>query len=185
MDIKKLTRIADSADREKDWAFLMVKFAMPQFIKDIQDQLTEEDLYVDENDKVNGYGLETESHVTLFPCLDNETPLNEIIPYLPKVETLSVSAVNISMFEQDNYDVLKVDVESEALRALNEEIGKHFESGSEFKEYHPHMTIAYVKKDFELAKSFCKDLDGEEMTPESYDFSFMKDGESKHVFFDV
>ena len=181
-----LKKIADS-NRDKDWAFLMIRYAMPEFIKNIQSQLTEDDLYVDENDRINGFGLETESHVTLFPCLDNDTAVNALIPYLPKVETLPVKLVNISMFENDDYNVLKADVDPESvLKPLNEELLKHFECGSEFKDYHPHMTIAYCKKDSELAKSLCKDLEEPvELVPETYDFSFVKDNEYKHCYFDV
>jgi len=181
-----LKKIADS-NRDKDWAFLMVKYAMPEFIKQIQGELSDEDLYVDESDPINGYGLEKESHVTLFPCLDNKTAINELILYLPKVETLPVKLVNISMFENDDYNVLKADVDPESmLKGLNEELLKHFKCGSEFKEYHPHMTIAYCKKDSDHARSFCKDLEEPiEVAPEVYDFSFVKDKDYKHCYFDV
>jgi hypothetical protein len=181
-----LKRIFDS-NRDQDWAFLMIRYQMPEFIKAIQDQLTAEDLYVDENDKINGFGLEKECHVTLFPCLSNDTPVNKIIPYLPKVDTLAVKLINVSMFENDKYNVLKADVEVKScLHSLNELLGEHFTSGSEFKEYHPHMTIAYVKKDSPLARTFCQEFEESvEVLPETYDFSFVADDKYQHCYFNV
>jgi 2'-5' RNA ligase len=44
------------------------------------------------------------------------------------------------------YDVVKIDVESQALRDLNAAISQAFEVTDTYPEYHPHVTIAYVKK---------------------------------------
>jgi len=51
----------------------------------------------------------------------------------------------MSVFENDKYDVLKVDVTGESLHDLN---GKLSELPNEqtFPEYKPHLTIAYLKK---------------------------------------
>ena len=42
--------------------------------------------------------------------------------------------------------MLKVDVEGPQLRALNKRLMDEFGTSSEFKEYKPHLTIAYLKK---------------------------------------
>ena len=97
-----------------------------------------------------------ESHVTLFPCLDNDTTINSLIPFLQKASELGVSLVNVSLFENDDYDVLKADVAPDSpLVKLNGDLASQFECHSEFKEYHPHMTIAYLKKDSPVSKGIC------------------------------
>ena len=181
-----LKKIADG-NRDKKWAFLMIRFDMPEFIKQIQERIPQESLYIDESDNINGYGLEIDSHVTLFPCLDNETSVNEVSQYLPDVSTLGIELVNISLFENDDYCVLKADVNTDSsLAKLNSELLKHFVCGSEFKDYHPHMTIAYIKKDDPIAKELCKEFDKPVLcNPQDYDFSWSKDGEYKHIYFNV
>lgn len=178
-----LKKISDS-DRDVKYAFLMVKYEMPELIQNIQRAIPEDDLYVDLNDEINGYGLETQSHVTLFPCLDNDTDYHELLPYLPKVSTLNIRLVNISLFENEEYDVLKCDVEvPSVLNEVNSELLKHFECHSEFKDYHPHMTIAYLKKDASKGR-LCRDLPiPVELVPTEYDFSYWKDGTMLNKYF--
>ena len=54
---------------------------------------------------------------------------------------------NVSIFEGDKYDVVKVDIDSEALRKANALVGDtEALPGETFKDYKPHATIAYVKK---------------------------------------
>ena len=64
----------------REYAFLMVEYETPKFIKDLQNSIKKEELYFEENS--NDYGLEKESHVTLVPCLDNDVSLNELKKYL-------------------------------------------------------------------------------------------------------
>lgn len=52
----------------------------------------------------------------------------------------------VSVFEQDEYDVLKVDVASPDLLFLNALLRANLENEQEFKQYVPHATLAYVKK---------------------------------------
>ena len=64
------------ADKKK-YAFLMIRFNTPGIIKDIQEQLSEDDLYYGDDSR-SGYGIETDTHVTLVPCLDNDVDLNKL-----------------------------------------------------------------------------------------------------------
>lgn len=186
MNLKRLSKLQDSHDRETPYAFLMVRYEMPDLIKKIQSQIPEGDLYIDESGKINGFGLETESHVTLFPCLDNKTSVNELIPFLSPVAELTAKLCNISLFENEEYDVLKADIDSESpLFKSNSVLGENFECHSEFKEYHPHMTIAYLKKGSESAKRFVQELEKKvDLVPQRYDFSWVEDG-YKHCYFDT
>jgi hypothetical protein len=52
----------------------------------------------------------------------------------------------ITLFRQDDYDVVKMDVISAQLHALNREVCNVAPHHDTHPEYHPHVTIAYVKK---------------------------------------
>jgi len=176
----------ESANQEEPiYAFLMVRFKMPSFISEIMDNIDGNDLYSDPEDQLNRYGLERESHVTLFPCLDKEVSLNDICSYLPNVRTLRASLKNISLFEQEKYNVLKADVDEDSnLFELNNKLSKHFVCHSEYS-YHPHMTIAYIKKDAK-ANNMVRELNTKvELTPMFYDYSIEKDGKYNHIIFNV
>ncbi len=55
----------------------------------------------------------------------------------------------ISVFNTDsNYDVLKIDVESEPLKDLNRLISNNLEVTDTFPDYRPHVTLAYLKKGY-------------------------------------
>lgn len=115
----------------RQYAFLMIDYKIPDFIKQIQSKIKEDELYKEENN--DNYGLETESHVTLVPCLDNDTNLEDIKKYLKELENYGIVLTDISKFESDNYDVLKCAVKSKQLFDTNEEILKHFQNYSEHK----------------------------------------------------
>ena len=55
------------ADKKK-YAFLMIRFNTPDIIKDIQEQLSEDDLYYGDDSR-SGYGIETELMLHLFLVL--------------------------------------------------------------------------------------------------------------------
>lgn len=52
----------------------------------------------------------------------------------------------ISLFENEKFDVLKFDVESEDLIEMNRVVSASFACNDSCSIYHPHATIAYLKK---------------------------------------
>ena len=66
----------------REYAFLMIDYEMPSFIKDLQNKIPNNELYfgTDEEKKDNQYGFEKESHVTLAPCLDSDVDINKKHP---------------------------------------------------------------------------------------------------------
>lgn len=124
------------------YAFLMIEYETPSFITDIHSQLFDEDLYKEGDDS----GIEKEAHVTLVPCLDNNVNLEDLKQHLLPLEKYKVLLNNISTFENELYDVLKCDVQSDFLHQTNSLITSKYPTYSEFKEYHPHLTIAYLNK---------------------------------------
>lgn len=174
--------LQDSRETPK-YASLMVKYEMPSFIKRLQEEIPAGDLFKGDD---HGQGLETESHITLFPCLSNDTDLLKLLPTLPKVEELEVELVNVSIFQQQDCDVLKADVKANSsLSRINEALSKDVKSESEF-EYHPHMTIAYLKKDSASSINLTRTLEKPvKVIPQGYLYSFYSGNDEKQIMFDV
>lgn len=161
----------------REYAFLMIDYEMPSFIKDLQNKIPNNELYfgTDEEKKDNQYGFEKESHVTLAPCLDSDVDINKLKELLLPLKEYKCILNNISIFENDNYDVLKADAKCPNMHKTYNKIKENFELHSAYKEYHPHMTIAYMQKG--MADKYKKKmLDKiEELTPTSFDFSYTND----------
>jgi hypothetical protein len=95
-----------------------------------------------ENDNANG--RETESHVTVLYGLHSNCP-DEAKLILQSFKSFPIEFGNISKFETDTHDVIKIEVLSNELRLLNILL-KSLDHTSTFPTYNPHCTIAYVKK---------------------------------------
>ena len=168
--------------RMDNYAFLMIKYKTPSLIKDIHNKLDPNDIYKDDTDNKHSYGIEKDTHVTVVPCMDNDVNIDDIKKLLEPLDKYKIYLTNISKFDNDKYDVLKCDVASMALFKTNADILKKFKSHSEYKEYNPHVTIAYTKKG--IADNFTKDtLDKLVMLePECFWFSYYdSDGNEKEL----
>jgi 2'-5' RNA ligase len=91
------------------------------------------------------FGREMESHITIKFGLTKDYKPFEIDEMFSKISPFNVSFSGISLFENDKFDVVKLDVESNILKKLNEQFSK-LPNEDEHPEYHPHCTLAYVKK---------------------------------------
>lgn len=167
----------------REYAFLMVDYETPDFIKEIQSKIKDDELYKeDDNDD---YGLEKKSHVTLVPCLDNNINLDELKSYLEDIDEYGIVLMDISKFECEKFDVLKCSVKSKQLKETNQKIVDVFETHSEYKGYSPHMTIAYMKKG--MADKYTKKILDKliYMKPLNFNFStFDENGKDVNVKFD-
>lgn len=128
----------------RDYGFLMIGYDKPELIQELQNMIPCEELYTE--DGSDDYGIEENTHVTLVPCLDRHMNIDDIKKELKELNKYSVMLSNISKFETDKYDVLKCDVGSYNLLDTNSQICSKYPTYTEFKNYHPHMTIAYLKK---------------------------------------
>lgn len=118
-------------------------------LKDIQDKISDDDIYDDDGD----HGLETEPHVTLLYGLhSDEVTHDEIFEIIKEYDIPNLKLFNISIFENEKYDVLKFearhdmedyDINGDILYKINKELSK-LPHSSNFPEYNPHSTIAYV-----------------------------------------
>jgi 2'-5' RNA ligase len=137
-----------------EYGCAMLYFDFPK-INEIHALITEEDLYVEDEDRT--YGLEDEPHVTLLYGLHNDVSVDRVKELVGKFQFNSITLHNASLFENE-YDVLKFDVKGgEVLHDCNKALCELPHTTS-FPDYHPHSTIAYIKKG--MGVKYVKLLDG-------------------------
>lgn len=115
-------------------------------MKELHSIIEKADLY--ESDDKTEYGFENDPHVTiLFGFHDDET--KEYTIRIFGEECLNSGHVNIeikkaSLFSNDKYDVLKLDIGGDELKQINKHYSLNYAHTNTF-DYHPHMTLAYLK----------------------------------------
>ena len=166
----------------REYAFLMVDYETPSIIKDLQKKIPSRELYTEEDNE--DYGLEKQSHVTLVPCLDNDIDIDKLKSYLKPIDEYDIVLTDISKFECEEFDVLKCAVKSKALKDTNKEIVDKFETHSEYKDYNPHMTIAYMKKG--MADKYLKKILDKLilLKAKNFNFSYFYGNKDKNITFD-
>ncbi len=125
----------------KDCVLLLTDF--PEF-ESFQNKISEEDLYIEDGK----YGKENEPHITiLYGLLSGEYKTQQIEEILNPYIRIQYFLKGVSLFENPNnpYDVVKIDVSSDNLANINNAL-KELPYENDYPEYHPHMTLAYVKK---------------------------------------
>jgi len=111
----------------------------------LHSKISKEDLFQEEGDRT--YGIEDEPHITLlFGLHSDEIIDNDIKKCISEFTFPELILHNVSLFNNDNYDVLKFDVldKSKTLVKCNVAL-KQFPYSNDYPEYHPHCTIAYIK----------------------------------------
>ena len=111
----------------------------------IAEMIDPEDVYESEGD--SSYGMQDNPHVTVLYGLHSSVSteaLKEAISGFS--EEMSIKVDGIGTFENEGFDVVKMNVVADgALLRLNEIISE-LPNSNEYPEYKPHITIAYVKK---------------------------------------
>lgn len=109
--------------------------------------IDKKDLYFgEENEDKRTYGLEDNPHVTILYGLHNDIKESDVTDILKLFKDIKIKLINASLFENEKFDVLKFDVESEELFTMNKIFTEMFEYTTDYPDYHPHVTIAYLKK---------------------------------------
>lgn len=124
-----------------DYGCVMLYFDFPEVNK-IHDMINSDDIYEDPSD--DSFGLETEPHVTILFGLHSEVSTEDVESVLKKFTFGPCRLTNPSTFDGPPYDVLKYNIDGNGLHEANIELQK-FPYTSDFPEYHPHLTIAYLK----------------------------------------
>jgi hypothetical protein len=118
----------------------MVGFQFPNLI-DIIKKIKLEDVYFEGD----AYGVEFESHVTLLYGLhSDEIQDNLIMDIMSKYSLKTIILNEISIFQNEKYDVLKFKANNRHLQKINQELCELPHTTS-FPDYNAHCTIAYLK----------------------------------------
>ena len=137
----------------------MVYFDFPEMAT-IHSQIDPADVYTEEGDR--SYGLEDEPHTTLLYGLHSKEIPDMVVMDICKSEQIDeIKLSNPSLFENENYDVLKFDASCQALNEINSKLTK-LPHTNNFPDYHPHATIGYLKPG--TGKKYAELLAGQEFT---------------------
>lgn len=140
-----------------EYGCAMLYFNFPEMNK-IHGAINPSDLYEEDEDR--SYGLEDEPHTTLLFGLHEGVSVEDVQSVLDGFTFGTCKVHNASLFENEEYDVLKFDVKGDNLHACNEAL-KQYPYTNSFPDYHPHMTIGYLKPG--MGAKYVKMLKGQEM----------------------
>jgi hypothetical protein len=147
-------------NRKVSYGCVMLYFDFPE-IKNLHTKINNEDVYNDPSDP--SYGLEDEPHTTLLYGLHPEVTDENVKEVLDKHKFGPCQISNASLFENENYDVLKFDVSGDSLHECNADL-REYPYTTNFPDYHPHLTIGYLKPG--TGKNYTKLLEGQQYTLE-------------------
>lgn len=109
--------------------------------------IKDEDLYHKFNEKgEDEFGREKECHVTIRYGFTEDLNELEIRQLLSGQKEFMVEINGLDIFDTNSeFDVVKFNVSSPILSRLNQ-LTSIYPNKTDFPEYHPHLTLAYVKK---------------------------------------
>ena len=170
---------------DKSYNCIMIGYEPIEKIQRIQESIDENDLYHGDNNDENEYGLEKESHITLLYGLHENVTCEDVKPYLLPLMEYKAMLYNVSSFSNEKFDVLKSDIKSSAMKKTNKLLRDNLPHDDLHDEYHPHMTIAYLKPG--TAKKYEQKMLDKiiTITPKEYMFSYGKDGKYDKVKFNT
>ena len=125
------------------WTSIDVPQKVIEKVKEIQETIDEDDLFIKKEGDWK-YGLEDDFHITVKWGIVTKDP-EEVKKAVEGFHGGEVNLYKTSLFENDEYDVLKVSVDSDALTELNKGISEKLETEDSHPTYNPHITIAYIK----------------------------------------
>lgn len=163
-------------NHKNDYGCVMITVNFPEITK-IHQIITEDDIYVDPND--DSYGLEKEPHVTLLYGLHDGINGEEIKRIIGEILFGRFRLYNPSIFKSKGYDVLKYDVMGDGLIEGYEQL-KRFPYTNEFPDYHPHLTVGYLREG--RAQRYADALKGSEFVLSPKKGIFSKSDGSKEYF---
>ena len=134
-----------SGDIKYGCLMLYLDIEIDEWVEYLKGKIDEDDIYDDED---GGFGIEDEPHITVLYGFHDEITYkdlkNDMEDKVIKIDDLNF--VDISFFENDDYDVLKVDVESEKLNEYNNFFRENYPYTNEYEDYHAHITLSYINK---------------------------------------
>jgi 2'-5' RNA ligase len=140
----KLSKLDEGQKTKIEYGAVMLMFDINKW-DEITDIIEKDDVYDQPT-----FGIEKEPHVTILYGLHKEVTVDQVKEKLNSVskkldEEIKVELIGISHFETPAYDVVKFDAKTDDLTKMNKVL-KELPFTSNFPDYHPHMSISYVKK---------------------------------------
>jgi len=125
---------------ERSWVHIEVPKSIMNLTQSLRDLIDPDDLYEEKGN--DHYGLETEPHITVKWGLytDDADEVRETIDCCKAGE---VELGETSLFEKEDYDVLKITCESKGLSKMNKQLGS-LENDDSHPKYNAHITLAYL-----------------------------------------
>lgn len=90
-------------------------------------------------------GIEDITHCTILYGLRREVHIDHIRA-CNIASPFAIRVSNLNIFENGKYDVLKLDADSPSLRLFNAELKSRLPYTNSYKDYAPHVTVAYLRK---------------------------------------
>jgi 2'-5' RNA ligase len=157
----------DAADIVRSWAY---------------HHIPDEDLAPEAGEKIGtnagDSGREREPHITVRYGFHEDHP-QEAARLVRDFGPVKVRVGKVSIFEAPDFDVIKLDIRSAALRRLNRLLAK-FPHTDTHKTYTPHMTLAYARKG--SGKKYvgmdCTGMSGQPLTFDHFIWS----GKDRHCY---
>jgi 2'-5' RNA ligase len=129
------------------YKYSCLMWAAPTFYKDLiiswgKTHIPDNLLYTDPEDP--SLGREDDQHVTVKYGIHTKDP-TDVQEVVKDFGHFLIEFGEISKFsKKDLYDVIKISIDGKKLRKLNELVSAELECTDTYKEYNPHLTIAYV-----------------------------------------
>lgn len=109
-----------------------------------KENITDNDIFVSQSDP--SFGREDEIHSTILYGIHSEKP-DQIRELMSDQKPISVKLDKIEVFDNPpNFDVVVIKVISEDMTRLNKMFSDEIDHTNKYKNFRPHVTIAYVKK---------------------------------------
>lgn len=121
----------------------------------ITSDIDKDDIYEVEGERDYGIQSHKEAHVTILYGIHTDVPDEEVEALIDKMTAPEVTLGKISIFENDEFDVVKFDVTGKDLHTMNK-MFTELPHTNNYPDYHPHTTISYVKSG--TGNKYVKDL---------------------------
>jgi hypothetical protein len=122
--------------------YLMIDFHIDE-IKKYQKEIFKQDIY--EDPKTDDYGLQKEPHVTILGDINPKVEWSDFKDFILPLEDFISVIPSISIFKEENYDVLKFDVICENAKIVRDRLIENIKLDTDYPNIDLHMTIAYLK----------------------------------------
>lgn len=166
----------EDQDRKYEYGGVLAHLDIP-FWDDIMGQINDDEVYMPEE-----CGKEWETHTTvLYGIDDSQVSVDDVRELVEDVGPFPIYLTSISIFDNEEFDVLKFDVESEDIHKLHEKVADTFPHEQMYPTYKPHVTIAYLKKGH--GEKYTKDLD--EPVKLSVETLYYTDTDRNKTYFDL